>query len=77
VARALEVTAPRFPIPWCFEHARRVQELFGNDYWPYGIDGNRTTLEAFLQYAYEQGVCHCLLRPEDLFPKQVMSRARL
>jgi 4,5-dihydroxyphthalate decarboxylase len=77
VARALEVTAPRFPIPWCFEHARRAQELFGNDYWPYGIDGNRTTLEAFLQYAYEQGVCHRRLTTEDLFPKQVTSQVRV
>ena len=77
VARALEVTAPRFPIPWCFEHARRAQELFGEDYWPYGVDANRTTLEAFLQYAHEQGVCHRLLTPEDLFPHQVLSRVRI
>ena len=77
VARALEVTAPRFPIPWCFEHARRAQALFGEDYWPYGVDANRTTLEAFLCYAHEQGVCHRLLTPEDLFPKQVLSRVRI
>ena len=77
VARALEVTAPRFPIPWCFEHARRAQELFGEDHWPYGVDGNRTTLEAFLQYAHEQGVCHRRLTPEDLFPHHVLSRVRI
>ncbi|GGF11399.1 4,5-dihydroxyphthalate decarboxylase [Aliidongia dinghuensis] len=77
VARALEVTAPRFPIPWCFEHARRAQDLFGEDHWPYGVDANRTTLEAFLKYAHEQGVCHRLLTPEDLFPSQVLSRFRI
>jgi 4,5-dihydroxyphthalate decarboxylase len=77
VARALEVTASRFPIPWCFEHTRRAQELFGKDHWPYGVDGNRTTLKAFLLYAYEQGVCHRQLRPEDLFPHQVMSRSKI
>jgi 4,5-dihydroxyphthalate decarboxylase len=77
VARALEITAPRFPIPWCFEHARRAQQLFGSDYWPYGVEGNRTTLEAFLQYAYEQGVCHRQLTPDDLFPRQVMDRVRI
>jgi 4,5-dihydroxyphthalate decarboxylase len=77
VTRALEVTAPRFPIPWCFEHARRAQELFGEDHWPYGVEGNRTTLEAFLAYAHEQGVCHRLLKPEDLFPSQVLSRFRI
>jgi 4,5-dihydroxyphthalate decarboxylase len=77
VARALEITAPRFPIPWCFEHARRAQSLFGSDYWPYGVEGNRTTLAAFLQYAYEQGVCHRHLAPEDLFPGPVMQRVRI
>jgi 4,5-dihydroxyphthalate decarboxylase len=77
VARALEVTAPRFPIPWCFEYARQAQELFGQDHWPYGVDGNRTTLDAFLRYAHEQGVCHRLLTPEDLFPSQVLSRFRI
>jgi 4,5-dihydroxyphthalate decarboxylase len=77
IARALEVTAPRFPIPWCFEYARRAQDLFGEDYWPYGVDNNRTTLEAFLKYAHEQGVCHRLLTPEDLFPSQVLSRVRI
>jgi 4,5-dihydroxyphthalate decarboxylase len=77
VARALEVTAPRFPIPWCFEHTRQAQKLFGRDHWPYGVDGNRTTLEAFLQYAHEQGVCHRRLAPEDLFPEQVLSRVRV
>jgi 4,5-dihydroxyphthalate decarboxylase len=77
VARALEITAPRFPIPWCFEHARRAQQLFGSDYWPYGVEANRTTLEAFLQYAYEQGVCHRQLTPSDLFPEQVMERCKI
>jgi len=77
VARALEVTAPRFPIPWCFEYARQAQELFGEDHWPYGVDGNRTTLDAFLRYAHEQGVCHRLLTPEDLFAPQVLSRVRV
>ena len=77
VARALEVTAPRFPIPWCFEHTRRAQKLFGQDHWPYGVDANRTTLEAFLQYADEQGVCHRRLAPEDLFAEQVLSRVKV
>lgn len=69
--RALDVSAPRFPIPWCFEYADRARKLFGNDYWPYGIEPNRTTLEVFLEYAYEQGVCHRRLQPEELFPREI------
>jgi 4,5-dihydroxyphthalate decarboxylase len=47
--------------------------LFGNEYWPYGIEPNRATLTAFLSYAHEQGVCHRLLTPEELFPPEVAS----
>ena len=75
--RAFEATASRFPIPWHFEHARAHAALFGGDYWPYGIERNRTTLEAFLRYAHEQGVCHRLLRPEELFPEEVRTAFKI
>ena len=73
VARALEGTASRFPIPWALERASLGAPLFGAEYWPYGIEPNRVTLEAFLRYAHEQGVCHRLMTPEELFPPQVAS----
>jgi 4,5-dihydroxyphthalate decarboxylase len=66
-----------FPIPWGYEHARRAQDLFGKDYWPYGIEANRTTLDAFLQYAFEQGICHKRLQIEELFSSQVQKRVRV
>jgi 4,5-dihydroxyphthalate decarboxylase len=75
--RALYAGATRFPIPWCFEYARQAQEIWGKDYWPYGVERNRATLDLFLQYAYEQGVCHKRLQPEDLFPPQVVSQYRV
>ena len=51
--------------------------IFGDDHWPYGIDANRKTLDAFLQYAHEQGVCHRRLQPEDLFLPQVQKSFRV
>ena len=73
IERALDMSSPRFPIPWCFEYTARSREIFGDDYWPYGIEPNRKTLEAFLEYAYEQGVCHRRLKAEELFPREVQS----
>ena len=73
VARTFEATASRFPIPWSHERASLAAPLFGADYWPYGIEPNRGTLEAFLHYAHEQGVCHRLMAPEELFPPEVAS----
>jgi len=71
VARVLDSTAARVPIPWGFCHAEDARKLFGHDFWPYGLEPNRTTLEAFLRFAHEQGVCHRLVKPEELFPPQL------
>jgi 4,5-dihydroxyphthalate decarboxylase len=56
MARLVEIGLSHVPMPWLPEHARRWRELAGEDFWPYGIEANRPTLEAFAQYAFEQGV---------------------
>lgn len=71
VERALNNTSSVLPLPWGYEFARRMQDVVGKDLMPYGLDANRTTLDAFLQYAFEQGVCHRRVQPEELFPPQV------
>ena len=71
VERALACTSSALPLPWGYEFAKRMQAVVGNDLMPYGVEANRTTLDAFLQYAFEQGVCHRRLQPEELFPPQV------
>ena len=69
--RAGDITASFFPLPWIPDELRRAHELFGGDPWPYGIEGNRTTLDAFLTYAFEQGVCRRPLTVETLFPPEL------
>ena len=71
IERALQQHVSALPMPWGYEFARRMQEIVGEDLLPYGIDANRTTLDAFLQYGFEQGVLHKRMQPEDLFPPQV------
>lgn len=77
LARVLEATVPGFPIPWASAYARRARELFGEDFWPYGLEANRPTLEAFLGFAAEQGVCSRRLAPEELFPARVLSEFKV
>ena len=77
VARMLDSTAPRVPIPWCFAHADDARALFGEDFWPYGIEGNRVTLEAYLRFAHEQGVCHRPVRVEELFPRELAATFKI
>jgi 4,5-dihydroxyphthalate decarboxylase len=57
-----------FALPWHAEHAAAMRDMFGGDYFPYGIEPNRAALELFLRYAYEQGIAHRHVRPEDIFP---------
>jgi 4,5-dihydroxyphthalate decarboxylase len=77
LARALDWSAPRFPVPWVSEHAVRARGMLGEDFWPYGVDANRPTLEAFLRFAYEQGVAHRLLAVDELFPPEVRKMFRV
>ena len=77
IARSREITASRFPLPWIADAAARARAIFGEDPLPYGIEANRPTLEAFLRFAHEQGVCHRRLAPEDLFPPEVQTSFRV
>lgn len=76
-ARITEIGLSHVPMPWLAQHARRWREIAGGDSWPYGIEGNRPTLEAFLQYAHEQGVAMRRLRVEELFAPETLERAKI
>jgi 4,5-dihydroxyphthalate decarboxylase len=73
IARLSDITASHAPFAWLAPYAERMKRLFGEDFWPYGLEKNRTTLQAFVDFAYEQGVCHRRLALEELFPKQVLT----
>ena len=75
--RVQEMTATRVPYAWCYEGAQKARKLFGDDFFPYGIEPNRTTLEAFLQYGFEQGVCQRKVEVEELFPEEVQAEFRV
>ena len=71
--RLSDVTASHAPFAWLAPYAERMKSLFGEDFWPYGLEKNRKTLQAFVDFAFEQGVCHRKLALEELFPKQVLT----
>jgi 4,5-dihydroxyphthalate decarboxylase len=61
----------RVPFPGAYHAMAEAQRVFGNDPWPYGIEHNRPTLDAFLQFAHEQGVTSRRLQVDELFPRQL------
>jgi 4,5-dihydroxyphthalate decarboxylase len=68
--RISDVSASRVAIPWGFARVTEALELMGK-LWPYGIEPNRPTLDAFLGYCEEQFVTPRRLKPEELVPAEV------
>jgi 4,5-dihydroxyphthalate decarboxylase len=54
-------------MPWFGQEFEETRELMGENFWPYGIEANRTSLEALFQYSHEQGLASKQLTIEDLF----------
>ena len=73
LARILDPAVSRYPVPWLTTYARRMREMFGGDLFPYGIEENRPTLEQMALYAFQQGIAHRHLRPEEMFPAGIMT----
>ena len=77
VARLEDITCSHFPLPWMSQRAAQARAMFGGDPRPYGIAPNRTTLDAFLRFAFEQGVCHRPMQADELFPPEVAAAVRV
>jgi 4,5-dihydroxyphthalate decarboxylase len=72
-----EAAALKTSLPWALAEAERCRTLFGTaDFWPYGLEPNRTTLETFLRYCHEQGLTPRRLSPEELFPPSTLRVAK-
>ncbi len=56
-----------YMLPWMKAEAETLFGAFGDDPWPYGVEPNRTTLEAFLAYLTEQDMIKAPIPIEDLF----------
>ena len=48
------IGALRYMLPWLPADLDEIDEVFGGDPWPYGLEPNRPTLEAMNQYLVDQ-----------------------
>ena len=71
--RLLDPAVSRYPLAWLPTYARKMRDMFDGDPFPYGIEENRKTLEQMLLYTWQQGIAHRHAKPEELFPKGVMT----
>ena len=57
----------RDSLPWFGQEFEETRALMGNNYYSYGIEPNRKTLEALFRYSHQQGLCNRKLTVEELF----------
>jgi 4,5-dihydroxyphthalate decarboxylase len=67
LAQMKERGALRYMLPWLPADMDEIDDVFGGDPWPYGIEANRPTLEALVQYMVEQNFIAKPIPIEDLF----------
>jgi len=54
-------------LPWFGQEFEETCALMGDNYYSYGIEPNRKTLEALFRYSHQQGLCSRELTVEELF----------
>lgn len=64
-------------LPWQIAELERTKQIIGEDIWPYGIEANRTTLQALLDYEFEQRLIPRRLTIEELFASNTLEEYRL
>jgi 4,5-dihydroxyphthalate decarboxylase len=73
VERLLDPAVSRYPLAWLPSYARKMRDRFGGDPFPYGIEENRATWEQMALYTFQQGIAHRQFKPEEVFPRGIMT----
>ncbi|HZU05508.1 MAG TPA: ABC transporter substrate-binding protein [Chloroflexota bacterium] len=63
----LETGSLKATLAWLQPALEEERALFGPDWWSYGVEANRPSLEALVQYAHEQGLTYRRVSVDELF----------
>ncbi len=59
--------ALRYMLPWLTADLDEIDEVFGGDPWPYGLEPNRVTLQTLIDYMVEQYLIKAPVQVDELF----------
>jgi 4,5-dihydroxyphthalate decarboxylase len=62
-----DTSATKVTLPFIEERLAEARDLMGPDFWAYGVEPNRKTLETFLRHHHGQGLSPRLMKVEELF----------
>jgi 4,5-dihydroxyphthalate decarboxylase len=54
-------------LPWMTAELQATEALMGQDFWKYGLEANRNTLEKQISWSFEQGLIPRKLALEEIF----------
>lgn len=76
--REMDNTAAlQYALPWMFASLERAKSVMGRDWWPYGIEASRGTLEKFVDYMAAQSLTSRRMSIEELFAPQVLDEFKI
>jgi 4,5-dihydroxyphthalate decarboxylase len=67
-----ETGSPKASFAWLQPMIEEEQAIIGKDWYPYGIEQNRPSIEALLQYTHEHGLTGRRVKLEELFAPSTM-----
>jgi 4,5-dihydroxyphthalate decarboxylase len=65
--KLLNLRAVRYMTPFLMREIDDIWDVFNGDPWPYGVEPNRQTLEALVQYQQDLGLIDKPVKIDDLF----------
>jgi 4,5-dihydroxyphthalate decarboxylase len=77
LAALSDTSATKVTLPFVEEKLAETRDLMGPDFWAYGVEPNRKTLEAFLHHHHGQGLSPRLIKIEELFHPSVYETFKL
>lgn len=72
-----ELTALKITLPWVVAETESTRDAMGEDFWSYGFESNRVTLEAAVRYSHEQGLSARRLSAEELFVPSTLEISKI
>ena len=62
-----DTSATKVTLPFVEEQLKAAREAMGEDYWSYGVEANRSTLETFVRHHHSQGLSARLMAVDEIF----------
>jgi 4,5-dihydroxyphthalate decarboxylase len=72
-----EVVALKIGLPWVRAELEATEEAMGTEFWPYGVEANRKTLEAMARYSHQQYLAVKQIAVEEMFAASTLEDTKV